>query len=107
MLYIKAGVRLSGMRPEILLAAVAAERVYEKAGFECVVTSCVDGKHMAGSLHYKGAAIDLRTKHVPHALELKQIVGRIKECLGPDFDVVLEQDHLHIEFDAKQGVTNG
>lgn len=101
MLFLKAGVKVAGMRPEILLAAVAVERVYEKAGFDCTVTACVDGQHMAGSLHYKGAAIDLRTRHVPHAIELKQIVDRIKECLGADFDVVVEMDHLHIEFDPK------
>jgi hypothetical protein len=101
MLFLKPGVRIAGVRPEILLAAVAAERVFEKAGFDCTITSCMDGQHMAGSLHYKGAAIDLRTKHVPHAVELKQIVGRIKQCLGTDFDVVVETDHLHIEFDPK------
>jgi hypothetical protein len=102
MLSLKAGVRIAGMRPEILLAAFAAERVYEKAGYECMITSCMEGAHMAGSLHYKGAAIDLRTKHVAHAIELKQIVDRVKECLGADFDVVVETDHLHIEFDPKQ-----
>jgi hypothetical protein len=101
MLSIKAGVKVEGMRPEILLAAVAAERVYEKAGFECMITSCVEGQHMAGSLHYKGAAIDLRTKNVPHPAELKQIVDRIKQCLGVDYDVVVETDHLHIEYDPK------
>ena len=65
MLFLKAGVRITGMRPEILLAAVAAERVYEKAGHDCTITSCVDGKHMTGSLHYAGAAIDVRTREHP------------------------------------------
>ncbi len=101
MLFLKAGVKVAGMRPEILLAAVAAERVFEKAGFECTITSCVDGQHMVGSLHSKGAAIDLRTRHVPHAIELRQIVDRIKECLGAEYDVVVETDHLHIEYDPK------
>ncbi len=101
MLSLKAGVKVAGMRPEILLGAVAAERVFEKAGFECTITSCVDGQHMAGSLHAKGAAIDLRTRHVPHAIELRQIVDRIKECLGAEYDVVVETDHLHIEYDPK------
>ncbi len=65
MLFIKPGVRITGLRPEILLAAVAAERVYEAAGHDFTITACVDGKHMAGSLHYAGTAIDVRTRDVP------------------------------------------
>lgn len=101
MLFLKPGVRITGMRPEILLAAVVAERVFEKAGFECTITSCMEGQHMIGSLHAKGAAIDLRTRHIPQAAELRQIVDRIKACLGAQYDVVVESDHLHIEFDPK------
>ena len=106
MLSLKDGVKIAGICPELLVAVVVAERVYEKAGFDCTITSCTEGQHMAGSLHYKGAAIDLRTKNIPHPVELKQIVDRLKLCLGADFDVVVETDHLHIEFDPK-GVTNG
>ncbi len=31
MLFLKPGVRIAGVRPELLLAVVAAERVYEEA----------------------------------------------------------------------------
>lgn len=106
MLFIKPGVRITGMRPEILLAAVAAERVYDKAGFEFTITACVDGKHTTGSLHYAGAAIDIRTRHVP-ADKLPNILSQIKECLAADFDVLRESDHIHIEFQPKQALTNG
>ena len=37
MLYLKPGVRITGMRPEILLAAVAGERVFAQAGFDLCV----------------------------------------------------------------------
>ena len=37
MLFLKPGVRITGMRPEILLAAVAAERVYAQAGFDFTI----------------------------------------------------------------------
>jgi hypothetical protein len=104
MLYLKPGVRITGMRPEILLAAVAAERVYQEVGHNFMITACVDGKHMAGSLHYTGAAIDVRTHDVPVA-QLQQIVTHIRECLGGDFDVLLETDHIHIEFQPKQPLT--
>ena len=105
MLFLKAGVRIAGMRPEILLAAVAAERVYEEAGHDFTITACVDGKHMAGSLHYAGAAIDVRTRDIPLA-DVQKLIARIKACLGDDFDVILEVDHIHIEFQQKRPLTN-
>ena len=101
MLALKPGVRITGMRPEILLAAVAAERVYQAAGHDMVITACVDGKHVAGSLHYTGAAIDVRTRDVAPA-EVTKLIARIKDCLGDDFDVVFEVDHIHVEFQPKQ-----
>jgi hypothetical protein len=105
MIFIKPGVRITGLRPEILLAAVAAERVYEVTGHDLTITACVDGKHMAGSLHYTGAAIDVRTRDVP-ADKLQTILAKLKECLAGDFDVLLEGDHVHIEFQPKQSLTN-
>ena len=105
MLFLKPGVRITGMRPEILLAAVAAMEAYRAAGHDLMVTACVDGKHMAGSLHYAGAAIDLRTRDVVPA-DVQKLITQIKTCLGDDFDVLLEVDHLHIEFQPKQALTN-
>jgi hypothetical protein len=103
MLYLKPGVRITGMRPEILLAAVAGERVFAQAGFDFTITACVDGKHSTGSLHYAGAAIDVRTRHVP-ADQVAKLVGQIKACLGDDFDVLQETTHLHVEHQPKQAI---
>ena len=100
MLFLKSDVRITGMRPEILLAAFAAERVYEEAGHDFTITACVDGKHMAGSLHYAGAAIDVRTRDLAPA-DVQAILAQIKVCLGAEFDVLLELDHIHIEFQPK------
>jgi hypothetical protein len=97
---LKPGVRLTGIRPEILFALIAAERAYNRAGHDLVVTSCVDSKHSRGSLHYSGAAVDLRTRDVP-ADVMQAIVAEIREALGTDFDVVLEPDHLHAEYQPK------
>ncbi|HWR51224.1 MAG TPA: hypothetical protein VN428_08965 [Bryobacteraceae bacterium] len=105
MLLLKPGVRVAGLRPEILLGVVAAERVFEEAGVDLVVTACVDGKHSAGSLHYAGQAVDLRTRDL--AAEARPKLGvRIRECLGEDYDVVLEPDHIHLEFQPKRPLTN-
>jgi hypothetical protein len=105
MLMLKPGVRITGLRPEILLAVVAAERAYQEIGHDCMVTACVDGKHMTGSLHYAGQAVDLRTRDVPPA-DLPKLVARIRDCVGADYDVILENDHLHIEFQPKLPLTN-
>ena len=101
MLYLKPGVRITGMRPEILLAAVAAMEVYKAAGRDLTITACVDGRHTTGSLHYAGAAIDLRTRDFPPA-DGEKVLAQIKACMGNDFDVLLEEDHIHIEFQPKQ-----
>lgn len=105
MLSLKPGVRITGLRPEILLAVVAAERAYAEAGLDTMVTSCIEGKHSSGSFHYAGAAADLRTNHVP-ADKLQTLVEKIRVALGGDFDVILEADHLHIEFQPKRSLTN-
>lgn len=104
MLSLKPGVRITGMRPEILLAILVAERAYAEAGYELMVTSCVEGKHSVGSFHYAGSAADLRTNNVP-AEKLQVLVGKIRAAIGADFDVVLEADHLHLEFQPKQPLT--
>ncbi len=101
MLSLKPGVRITGIRPEILLAAVAAMEVYKAAGHDLTITACVDGRHTTGSLHYAGAAIDLRTRDLRPA-DVPKLIAQIKVCLGDDFDVLMELDHVHIEFQPKQ-----
>jgi hypothetical protein len=101
MLLLKPGVRVTGLRPEILLAVVAAERVFEEAHVDLMLTSCLEGKHSQGSLHYAGQAVDLRTRDVAPADRAK-LVARLRECLGADYDMVLEVDHIHIEFQPKK-----
>jgi len=78
--------------------------VYEEAGHDFTITACVDGKHMTGSLHYAGAAIDVRTRELA-ADEVQKLIARIKSCLGDAFDVLLEVDHIHIEFQPKASLT--
>jgi len=105
MLLLKPGVRIAGLRPEILFAIIAAERVCAEMGVDCVVTACVDGAHMSGSLHYCGLAVDLRSRHFRPG-DADKAIARIKQCLGADYDVVLENDHIHVEFDQKQPLTH-
>ena len=68
------------------------------------ITPCVERKHMTGSLHYAGAAIDVRTRDLQPA-DVQKLIARIESCLGDDFDVLLEVDHIHIEFQPKVSLT--
>lgn len=100
---IKPGVRIFGIRPEIVVALSVADGVYREAvQREMVVTSVIDGQHMDGSLHYAGAAADLRTHDLTEA-QAWGITELLKLRLGGDFDVILEADHIHIEFQPKRG----
>lgn len=99
-LRLKQGVRIHGIRPELLLALQISESVYREFDTELIVTSVIDGKHSAGSLHYTGSAVDLRIRHLPQN-QVETVRDEIAERLGSDFDAVLESDHIHIEFQPK------
>ena len=99
---IKLGVDLRGLTPQLAIAYTIACQVYwERCQVRCVITSASDGTHGPHSLHYKGKALDLRTNTIPrHALQA--VYADLKTALGSQFDVVLETDHFHIEFDPKE-----
>lgn len=94
---LKHGVKISGIRPELVLALFMAERVYANHGERLTITSVLDGEHMMASLHYIGCAADLRRP----ATHFREIADHIRDNLGVEFDVVLNTDHIHIEFQPK------
>lgn len=87
------------LHPKLTWAIFQAERVYFKHDKRMVITSLNDGKHMQGSKHYEGKAMDLRIWGLESKLE--QVKKELQDALGKDFDVVLEGDHFHIEYDPK------
>lgn len=99
---LKPGVNPMGMRPEILIAAIIANEVYAVYGHNLVITSIADGKHSKESYHYKGLAIDLRTHYFKDKAEIEAVAKDIRERLGPLYDVVIEDDHIHIELDLNR-----
>lgn len=67
------------------------------AGREVIITSTTDGNHMKGSLHYQGLAVDIRTRDLSGLT--KSILGlQLKLALNLLCDVVVESDHIHIEY---------
>ena len=92
---IKRGVRARGMSPEILLAIVIAEGIWESLGSELVITSLTDGRHGVGSYHHTGDAVDLR---LPRS-RAPEAANKLSHKLGEGYDVVLEGNHIHVEYD--------
>lgn len=97
---IKRGVKAKGLQPEILLAIIEAREIYRDLDAELIITSLLDGKHMPNSFHYKGLAVDLRTRHLSRTDKML-VAARLRLALGPEYDVVLEKTHLHVEYDPK------
>jgi hypothetical protein len=79
--------------------------VFDGYGKRLTVTSMNDGRHMRGSKHYTGDGWDVRSRgegpryaQWPDVLKL-QIADTCRNHLGSDYDVVVEGDHFHFEYD--------
>jgi hypothetical protein len=57
---------------------------------------------MAGSLHHAGLAVDLRVKHLANPDLAATIAQEIQEALGPGYDVIGHNDHIHVEYDESK-----
>ena len=116
---LKAGVSLAGIAPEMLIADAVVAAVYAELGAaELVITSVGDGAHGPGSFHtsdplrikavdYRRWSLQIRTPPA-HPLDVDgdtvidnapEAARRIAHRLRDQFDVVLEDTHLHVEFD--------
>lgn len=102
-LTIDPSVRLRGLAPQVVLAIFVAWSVYQAFGVIGMrVTSCTEGKHSRASLHYTGNAVDLRIWNIP-AENRAPLVAALKAALGAEFDAVLESNHIHVEYQPKEG----
>lgn len=97
---IKQGVILDGIQTPIVHALAIACSIWDTHHRELVITSGIDGKHLQTSLHYDGLALDFRDRDFPETIKIK-VVRELKEQLGPDYDVILESDHVHVEYQPK------
>jgi hypothetical protein len=94
---LKLGVSIERLKREIRRALDPVDAIYHAAGEEVVVTSTFGGDHKAGSLHYSNDAVDIRMpKKNPG-----EVAQELRRKLGKDYDVVLELDHIHVEYDKK------
>lgn len=100
MLAFKQGVLVYGLAPEMLLALDIATKAFQAISKDCIVTSARGDRHSEKSRHYSGLAVDVRTRHL-NETQITEIMDLLKKALGPDYDVILESNHIHIEYDPK------
>lgn len=106
MIKCKVGVKLFGLRPEMLVVLQVADAAWQAFGHDGpTITSARDSVHGFGSLHCVGAAVDLRSKDLPDDHK-RLILTRLRDCLTDEFDILLEaegqaNEHFHIEFQPK------
>ena len=92
---LKAGVDISRLERNTRRSLYKVAFIFSEARELFIITSTYEGNHGEGSLHYNDQAYDVR---LPNDSRLR-IFAKIKEDLGPDFDVVMEKTHYHIEYD--------
>jgi hypothetical protein len=99
---LKAGVVMNGVQPQIWYAIGMAEAVYLEHGHALVVTCLKEGhQDRPHSLHHTGMAVDFRIRDMGIAT-VALIQQQLKTALAPlGYDVVLESDHIHVEYDPK------
>lgn len=95
---LKLGVDISRLDRRVRRKLSAIDRVFLKhLGIEAVITSTHEGNHSAASLHYCNLAIDIR---LPKD-KLTDIYRDLVFVIGKNFDAVVENGHIHIEYDPK------
>jgi hypothetical protein len=101
---LKAGVTADNVQPQIWFACGVADEVYRIHGRLLVVTSLTDSHaDRPTSLHNRGLAVDLRIRDLDNTVK-RSIMLDLNRSLHPrGYDVVLEKDHIHIEYDPKPG----
>ncbi len=98
------------MVPQLALAVSIVHSVLAARGVPLVITSMNDGTHNAHSarhprsLHYEGRAFDFRlpSRTTGDAGTDAAVKLDLAAALGSDFDLVLEGDHFHVEWDPKE-----
>jgi hypothetical protein len=108
-MHFKNGVYLD-IQPEMAKGLPLIDAAYDDLGLdaECVVTSANDGRHMDGSLHYLGRAVDLRTRDL-HEDVIRKLANALRmrlngsSIINRPYQVVVEKDHIHVEWQPKPG----
>ena len=98
---IKQGVCITGIRPEMVVGLMVVNSIFTELGYELVITCGLDGKHSLTSLHYAGAAVDIRTRDMTTS-DIGEAMRMISAALPNDFDIIYEGNHFHLEWQPRK-----
>ena len=100
---IKSGVRFASPEMAMMMATLVVQQVYveldSRGTCRLVVTGAVEG-HKHPSKHIYGGGLDFRTRDLS-GVNKGEFARLCRYRLGDGFDVVLEESHLHVEYDYK------
>ena len=101
MIFFKDGIGFSSLQPQAVLAMVICDQVMDEYHHNLTITSVCEGVHKDGSLHYAGKAFDVRIRDLGGILPL-DVARTFRARLGSQYQVVLEADHIHVEYDFEK-----
>lgn len=89
------------LSPQIVLALIVIDQVMHQFGKQAMITSINDATHSKTSLHYAGCAVDIRSRWFDNP---RAVLETCQQALGnsEDFDMILESDHFHCEWQPKR-----
>ena len=100
LLKLKKPVSPSQIKPEINLAIMVALTIWDRQSEPVLtITSISDSKHGPASLHYVGYAVDIRIRELHN--DPKFLSDALRNALVDDYDVILESNHIHLEYQPK------
>lgn len=104
MLRFKPEVRIGYFQPMLYHILEAATLFALRHRIDVEVNSINDGQavHRAESLHGFDLAVDLDTVG-DRAPDLELLANELRRVLHPQYDVIFEGDHVHVEWDARRG----
>jgi len=98
MIKLKSGVKVSGLKSELLVGMIIVASAYAEYDIDCVITSGNDSTHKEHSDHYKGYAVDFRVNNIP-TIEIREAIEKkVKEALTDDYVFLFETNHFHLGY---------
>jgi len=94
---IKEGVIMQGLQLPMRKVLKKAALLWRNQREELVITSALDGTHSAGSYHYYGYALDLRTRYFTTTVSA-ELAKTLQFQLGEAYTVLFEGNHIHVQF---------